>query len=287
MTWRCLCTELSLHFTGRDGGSWWQTPGMTSINGEPATPEQLESLALVNYGHFTSLQVENGTVRGLSHHLDRVVNDCRTVFDAELDRTRVREYIRHEFLKAGRSSLGIRVTIFDPTLDMGKPSLPATPSVVVSVRPTVPAPLPHLRVKSASYTRDLPLVKHIGLFGALAQRRAAQVNGFDDVLFTDQSAFISEGPTWNIGFFDGERIICPSAETLPGVTMRLLTQVHDDTVAAPVNLRDVPHFTAAFATNVTIGIRPIAVIDNILLPDDEELFAALRKKYEEIPGETI
>jgi branched-subunit amino acid aminotransferase/4-amino-4-deoxychorismate lyase len=209
------------------------------------------------------------------------------VFGAELDRERVRDYIRNEVLLSGESSLGIRVTIFDPAMDMGWPSLPATPSVLVSVRPAAPPALPPLRVQSAIYVRDLPTVKHVGLFGPLTRRREAQTNGFNDALFIDHSGFISEGPTWNIGFYDGDRIMWPSAETLPGVTMRLLKQVHDETVTTPINLRDIPQMRAAFATNVTIGVRPIIAIDNVPLSVDMEILKVLREEYEEIPGEEI
>ena len=44
---------------------------MAELNGKPATLDDLQSLALTNYGHFTSMRLENGTVRGLSLHLDR------------------------------------------------------------------------------------------------------------------------------------------------------------------------------------------------------------------------
>jgi branched-subunit amino acid aminotransferase/4-amino-4-deoxychorismate lyase len=283
----CLSTELSLHFGGAAARARWRLQDMTSLNGEPAGPDQLEALALVNYGHFTSLQVENGGVRGLSHHLDRLVRDCHAVFSADLDREQVRSYIRDEVDRSGKSSLGLRVTVFDPALDMGRPSRPATPSILVSVRPAAPASLPPLRIQAAPYLRELPSVKHIGLFGALTQRRDAQINGFDDALFIDHSGFISEGPTWNIGFHDGERVIWPSAETLPGVTMRLLKQVHDQTVTAPVHLRDVPQMRAAFATNVTIGVRPVALIDSVTLPVDADILKTLRAEYNEIPGEEI
>jgi len=260
---------------------------MTSLNGSPVTPDQLESLALVNYGHFTSLQVEEGTVRGLSHHLDRLVSDCRVVFGAELDREEIRGYIRTEVERAGSSSLGIRVTIFDPGIDMGRPARPTVPSALVSVRPPAPGTLPPLKLKSTRYCRELPAVKHIGLFGALTQRREAQMKGFDDALFVDNSAFISEGPTWNIGFHDGRQVIWPNADTLPGVTMRLLKQVHEDFVHAPVNLQDIGGMQTAFATNVTIGIRAVAVIDDVEFPSDSAILDALRSEYEEIPGEEL
>lgn len=259
---------------------------MAELNGAPVTPNDLQVLALVNYGHFTSMRVDDQHIRGLSHHLDRLVRDCRVLFGAELDRERVREFIRHAVTdKSG--SFVVRVTIFDPALDLGRPGIQAEPKVLVTTRPAGAWPMSPLRVQAINYRRDMPPVKHIGLFGALWCRRTAQLNGFDDVLFTDTGSFICEGATWNVGFFDGERVIWPHADTLPGVTMRLLQQVHEPTSVLPINLADVPKMQAAFATNTTVGVRAISTIDNMQLPEAHPIFDSLRKEFLEIPAETL
>lgn len=263
------------------------TAGMTSLNGEPATTAQLEALGLTNYGHFTSFQVEGGTVRGLSHHMDRLARDCRAVFGSELDTTAVRGYIRDAVNREGTGNLGMRVTVFAPALDLGRPGEAPAPSVLVSIRPRAVRPAPPLRVQSRRYEREHPAVKHIGLFGQLSERRAAQLAGYDDALFIDGGRFISEGPTWNVGFFDGKRVVWPSADVLPGVTMHLLHQVHEDTVVMPVNLRDVPGMRSAFATNVTVGVRAIVDIDGVRFPEDAEILRVLREEFDEIPGEDL
>lgn len=259
---------------------------MAELNGAPVAPEALQALGLTNYGHFTSMRVDNQHIRGLSHHLDRLVRDCRMLFNADLDRETIREFIRHA-ISDEQGSFTVRVTVFDPALELGHPGAPAEPKVLVTTRPAIVWPPEPMRVQTTKYRRDLPEVKHIGLFGALWGRRNAQLNGYDDALFIDSGLFISEGATWNIGFFDGERVIWPDANTLPGVTMRLLKQVHEHTVTAPVNLRDVPAMQAAFATNTSVGVRAVTAIDGIQLPDDHPIFDALRKEYEDIPAEEL
>lgn len=259
---------------------------MAQLNGAPVTPEELKALALVNYGHFTSMRVDEQHIRGLSHHLTRLARDCRTLFAAELDREQVRDYIRQAI--AGQAgSFVTRVTVFDPSLDLGRPGAAAEPSVLVTTRPAGSLPASPMRVQSAVYVRDLPEVKHVGLFGSLWQRRNAQLDGFDDSVFTDHESYVSEGATWNIGFFDGDQVIWPNAEVLPGVTMRLLQQVHDRTSLGPVNLRDLPRMEAAFATNTAIGVRAITAINDIEFPGDHPIFETLRKEYEEIPAESL
>ncbi|MGW6335278.1 aminotransferase class IV, partial [Nocardia rhamnosiphila] len=203
--------------SSKQGGG--ETLSRMELNGNPVSIDQLKSLALVNYGHFTSMRVEGRLgVRGLSLHLDRLTTDCRTVFGAELDPDRVRALIR-QALNGSDTAAVARVTIFDPSLELGRPSAAAEPHVLVTVRDagsTLPAPL---KLQSAVYARDLPRVKHIGLFGALHQRRTAQLNGFDDVVFTSPDGILSEIATSNIGFIDSAgQLIWPHAEVLPGTT---------------------------------------------------------------------
>ncbi|MBB5998620.1 aminotransferase class IV family protein [Streptomonospora salina] len=259
---------------------------MAQLNGAPATLSELQTLALVNYGHFTSMRVDDQHVRGLSHHLDRLVKDCRKVFGAELDRERVQRFVREAVADEGGPFV-VRVTIFDPALEMGHPGSDAEPHVLVTTRPAAALPPSPMRAQSAVYTRDMPLVKHIGLFGQLRHRRTAQRSGFDDAVFTDSSGFVSEGATWNIAFFDGENVVWPDAEVLPGVTMRLLQQVHEQTITAPVNLTNLDGIQAAFATNTSVGVRPVTAIDGTEFPSDHPVFTELRKEYEEIPPERL
>ncbi|MFE9958913.1 hypothetical protein [Micromonospora sp. NPDC005299] len=58
---------------------------MMELDGRSVAADELARLPLYNYGHFTTMRVDAGRVRGLSLHQRRLVNDCRTVFDAELD----------------------------------------------------------------------------------------------------------------------------------------------------------------------------------------------------------
>lgn len=259
---------------------------MAELNGAPVTAGVLEALALVNYGHFTSMRVDNGQVRGLSHHIERLVRDCRALFATDLDRDQLRDYIRHA-VGDRDGALVVRVTMFDPKLDLGRPAASDGPSVLITARSAAELPLSPLRVQSTAYTRDHPPVKHIGLFGALWHRRNAQLDGFDDTVFTDADAYLSEGVTWNVAFYDGEQVIWPNADVLPGVTMRLLQQVHDRTSLASINLRDLPRVQAAFATNAAIGVRAITAINDVDFPAEHPIFQTLRKEYEEIPGESL
>ncbi|MED1569184.1 aminotransferase class IV [Bacillus paramycoides] len=82
--------------------------------------------------------------------------------------------------------------------------------------------LSSLRLQITEFERDIPQVKNVGSFGQIYRGGIARMNGFDDVLFLDSLGRISEGSIWNIGFFDGDRIIWPKAEILPGIATQVI-----------------------------------------------------------------
>jgi branched-subunit amino acid aminotransferase/4-amino-4-deoxychorismate lyase len=260
---------------------------VAELNGVPADLDQVKALALINYGNYTSMRVDDQRVRGLSLHLERLVRDCRQVFDADLDPDRLRHFLRHALADAPRSVV-VRVTVFDPDLQLGHPGADAEPHVLVTTRAAALTLLPALRLQSIPYRREMPDVKHVGLFGSLRYRRIAQRNGFDDVLFTNADASIAEAATSNIGFVDGDRIVWPQADCLPGVTMRLINQARDERGATvPVTLADLPDMQAAFATNAVVGICPVSAIDGIQWSAEHPVLDILRKQYADIPLELL
>ena len=257
------------------------------VNGASASLEQVRALALTNYGHFTSMLVQDFRVRGLSLHMERLARDCRQLFGAELDTDAVRHYVRHA-LPGNPGPVTVRVTVYDPALDLGTIGSDAEPGVLVTTRPAahgVPSPL---RLHAVSYQREVPSVKHVSVFGALRHRRCAQRAGFDDVLFTTHDGMVCELSTSNIGFVQGGRIVWPRSEWLPGITMALINRVLDEpTAVEPIKLSDLPAMEAAFATNSVTGVRAVMSVDRTQWPTDHETLARLRTLYAETPGELL
>ncbi|WUH92666.1 aminotransferase class IV family protein [Streptomyces sp. NBC_00433] len=256
---------------------------MAELDGRPVTVYELQALALTNYGSFTSLRVDDGRVRGLALHLERLTRDSRILFGVDLDLEHIRSLVRRVAPRVGAAT--IRVTVFDPETDLGHPSRADNPRILVTQRSAGVLPLPPLSVQSRVYRREVPHVKSVGLFASLHQRRTAQLHGFDDALFVDEDGVISEGVTWNIGFYDG-RIIWPTAAALPGITMLLLQDAYQH-IDIPVTLSGLSTMQAAFATNAAIGVRAIARIDNTELAADHPILDILRTEYLDIPGEQI
>ena len=258
------------------------------LDGVAPTLDQVKTLALTNYGHFTSMLVEDGRVRGLSLHMQRLARDCRVLFNVELDIEMVRVYIRRALGEGARHRV-VRVTIYDPALDLGTIGSDANPHVLVTTRSASPTPAPPMRLQAASYQREMPTTKHVGLFGAMQRRRAAQRDGFDDVLFLNPDGTISEIATSNIGFVRDDTVVWPKSAYLAGVTMTLLHQARDESILMEaITLSDLPGMDAAFATNAATGIRPVESVDSTHWESSKHpMLKELREQYADIPAEAV
>ncbi|WP_408639197.1 aminotransferase class IV [Nocardiopsis endophytica] len=257
------------------------------LDGRPATAEELATLALYGYGHFTTMRVEGARVRGLSLHLDRLEADCAALLGASLDRDEVRRRVR-EAADGADGPVVVRVTVFDPALELGVPARLGRPRLLVSTRAAPGVPAPPLSLDTREHERELPAVKTSSLAGALHARRAAQLGGHDDVLFVDRAGRITEGATWNIGFARGGEVLWPEGDVLQGTTMRLLDgaggAVHR---TVPVPLEAVPEMDGAFITNAAVGVRPVSAIGAHTFTDRLPLVDHLRQAYEAVPGEAV
>jgi branched-subunit amino acid aminotransferase/4-amino-4-deoxychorismate lyase len=235
------------------------------LNGEPVGADDLRHLVQTNYGHFTVFRAENGGVRGLDLHLDRLQYATRELFGSELDRERVCGYLRRALAGAERE-LSVRVNVFSRALDRERLDRAVEVDVLVIAAPATPRATRPLRVKSFVYTRELAAIKHVGTFPLFHYRRLAQQAGCDDALFVDANGRISEGSIWNIGFVarDGA-IVWPDAPQLDGVGAQLLKAGLErrgvPSVMRTVRLDELGAFNAAFFTNASVPLQPIAEID--------------------------
>ncbi|MFT4234881.1 MAG: aminotransferase class IV [Microbacterium sp.] len=244
--------------------------------------QALRALALVGYGHFTTVRVTDGAVRGLNEHLERLAHDCREVFDVELDLADVRRQLAEA--TATEADVLARITIVDPELSLVRPGADAHPRALITTRPVGAAGAPQ-RLHTSTYTRPLPAVKHTALFPTIRERRLAQRAGFDDAVFLDEQGRFSEGPTFSIGFLEGDRLVWPIAEALPSVTVALVSSAWPhETAVEPVTPADLPRFDAAFTAGSGAGIRPVASIDAHALDAAHPALAALQRTYASVPA---
>jgi 4-amino-4-deoxychorismate lyase len=249
-----------------------------------------ETLALVNYGHFTAMVVHPGGVRGLTYHLERLDRDAKVLFGHGIDGAEVRSRV-HEALAGHELPATARVTVFARDLPFDHMDDLPRPEFLVKIRPFRRSRPQGIRVRSSVYTRDLPEVKHIGTFGLFHQTRLAQQAGYDDALFVDAEGRIGEGSVWNVGFYDGERIVWPSGPALPGVEMRLqqdgLRRMGIPYETREVRLPEISVFRSAFLTNAINDATLIASIDDVKFAPDPDLAELLRAAHDSNPLEPL
>ncbi|MDR0345464.1 MAG: aminotransferase class IV [Nocardiopsaceae bacterium] len=252
------------------------------IDGRAAAADELRFPALVNYGHFTSMQVRQRAVRGLGLHLRRLEAATRELFGTGLDEDRVRHCIRHA-LTEGVSDATVRVTVFRADPGRG-------PSVLVSVRaPVTAADLPQ-RLEPVVYQRPLAHLKHTGTFAQIHYGVLAERNGFDDALLTSDDGTVLETTTANIGCCQEQAIIWPDAPALHGITRQLLERSLPGaglaTRRGAVRLGDLTSFRAVFLAN-SLGIVPVGQVGEHILPADPQLMRTLADSYQSIPWDPV
>lgn len=251
-------------------------PLRIEIEGRPADADQLWTTASA-YGHFTAMQVRGGRTRGLGLHLDRLEAANREVFDAALDRERVRGLVRHAL--RGLEDASVRVYVFEsgdePTnmVTVKQPGEVSTPQSLQSVR----------------YQRPDAHIKHLatgqGYYSRLARR-----NGFDDALLTGRDGIVSESSIANIGFFDDSGVVWPDAPLLHGITMQLLErklpELRVPSRRETVRLSDIVSFQGAFLSNAR-GVAAVSRIDEVSVRIQAERFATIADAYASVPWDTI
>jgi 4-amino-4-deoxychorismate lyase len=250
------------------------------LNGREPSPDELHRLAIGNYGHFTSMQVRDGRVRGMALHLARLDDGNEMFFgrrgDVD-DEVRLRSWIRQALGPVTDAS--VRVTVTDE-------------GVLVSVSDPAPdRPRPPLRVRTEVYERPWPAQKHAATMGLWYARRTAAAAGYDDALFAGRDGLVREGSIWNVAFWDGARVVFPEAPMLKGVTMVLLqvamTMTGVPWTLRPVRAAELPDLLAAAAINSRCPAQPIASIDDVVFEEQDKLLGALRTAWETVPWDEI
>ena len=225
--------------------------------------------ALVNYGHFTSMQVRGGAVQGLDLHLQRLQQATAELFGSELELAQVRAWMRSALAASGLVDASLRVTVYAAAFDFRHPARALPADVLVAVGPPVDLGSGPLRVRPARFQRELPHIKHVGTFPLFAQRRQAVLDGFDDALFVADDGAVLEGTTWSLVLGQGEQLVFPQGASLVGTACTLLAGALAAAGTPPqravVPLSGLDGFDAAVACNAS-GLVPVAAIGQCALP---------------------
>lgn len=261
-----------------------------SVDGAPATPDDLSHVALVNYGAYTSFRLEEGGVRGLDLHIARLEAQAVELFGEPVGASRLRELVRAAV--AGRGDCWLRVSLFSPGISPRTPDWTGRPKVMIAVSPPPPPLADRVRLQVQTYARDEPHLKHVATFGLIRARRVARAAGFDDALFVDAEGHVSEGSLWNIGFIRGSEVIWPQALMLAGIAQALvergLGSVGLTGVSAPVHVSDLARFDGAFICNSATPACAVAAIgDQVFAATPPSLIGRLQSAWTSNPVQPI
>lgn len=244
------------------------------LNGRPVEAVPVKLLRATVYGHFSSMQVRDRSVRGLDLHLDRLDRSTHELFGHGLDRSRVKDHLSHAV--GNHPDASVRVTVFGDA------------DVLIHVTdPVEPGSRP-VRLQSVEYERDLPHLKHNSTLGLIHRARLAERAGYDDALFHDRHGQVSEASIWNICFVTGDTVVWPSAPALPGITMLLIQAgLGDRSEHRPVSLAEIGGFEAAYLTNSIDPALPVASIDETTYADRPDLRSQVLAAYESNPWDRL
>ncbi len=237
------------------------------VDGKPASTAALIRFARSGYGHFTTMQVRGGGVRGLGLHLARLEQATALLFDAPLELALLRGQMRAALAASPDASLRIRIGARN--FNARAMPAPARIETLLLVDPPAPARTEPVRLASFQHLRYLPQLTHCGNFDLFELRRRALALGFEDALLLDAHGHIAEGTTFNIGFFRGDDLIWPQAEKLEGTTQQLLQRgfaaAGGKNHTRPITQADLASFDGGFCCH-SGGIWPLATIDTTTLP---------------------
>ncbi|QHQ27679.1 hypothetical protein XaFJ1_GM000929 [Xanthomonas albilineans] len=258
--------------------------------GRLADAEVLAAAALVNYGHFSTLQVRDGAVRGLDLHLQRLDQASQLLFGSALPAEHVRAELRAALAEFGHADASLRATVFSPRFALRRADAVCMPELLVSLDAPAVADAAPLRLRSSVFARELPQIKHVGTFAAFHQRRLAMQAGCDDALFVDAHGWVAEGTTWNLGAWDGQCLHWPQAPALRGTQERLLqaglAALGVAQQVRPLQVHELDAHMAAFVCNAR-GQQAIATVDGRALRPAQQVLEVLEAALRTQPWQPI
>ncbi len=250
------------------------------IDGAPADVDGLSAAALVNYGHFTAMQVRQGRVRGLRRHLARVEAAHRELFGHGLDL----EHVRALWAQAAtdRPAAYLRATFYEDTHGSTR--------VLVVLREPVDPPTSPQRLRAVDYVRPFAHLKHVGTFAQIRHGEQAEQAGYDDALLITTDGHIAETTIANVGFVRDDRLIWPAAPMLHGIGQQLIQDAVQNSCLqqehAAVTLGDLDTFSAAFTIN-SVGVVPIGQIDEHRFSLPHQRLHEITELHEGLPWDRL
>jgi branched-chain amino acid aminotransferase len=254
------------------------------VNGRPVADDEPHLSALdrgftLGDGVFETMRAAGRRVFRWPEHLARLRAGA-AVLGIPLDDLPLEAHIAAALAAAALPTAVVRLTVsrgVDRARGVAVPS-GLRPTVVVRVLPLAPPPAQPARAIVAATTRrnersPLSRIKSLSYGDAVLARMEAERRGADEALVCNTRGWLAGATTANLfAVIDGALLTPPvTAGALPGTT-RAWVLAAAGALGMPVRERslrprDLARASEAFITNVVLGLRPLAAVDDLHLPD--------------------
>lgn len=257
-------------------GSWMEA----ELDGCPLTVADALGVGMSGDGHYTSMQVRDGAVRGLAHHLARLSASHAELYGGALDLDAVRGLMRRVVEQRPDCSLRVQAVELQPEV----------PRVLVVARPPAELPAEPVRLATYSYVRPLAHLKHAGTFGQHVYGRRAEQHGFDDALFVSPTGHLTETSVANVALVRDGSLVWPAGASLRGIAWQILDEALADADApaseAVVHREDVASFDGMLACN-SVGVVAVGAVDDEDLPGSAAAVAPFVALHDAVPRDPV
>ena len=228
------------------------------------------------------MQVRGHAVRGLDLHLRRLRDASSEMFDRALPDERIVDVL-HRAVHEGPPDASVACYVASRPGEF----LPAGPDVALDVLVKVGAPADPpagpLALDVVRHERHLAHLKHVGEVAKTQYLRRARARGLDDTAFEDADGRLLEATIWNLAFWDGETVVWPEGDVLPGVTMQILARRLADAgvpqQTRPVRRTDLHDGMSAVVMNSWSPGIPVSGLGGRALALDPALVGVLHDAY--------
>ena len=266
------------------------------IDGEFVPAEKaclpVNDLAILRgFAVFELLRTYGGRPFFMDAHLERLENSARQIgLHLSWSRAQMADIVAQTLARNGFAEANIRIVVTGgPSTDFTTPENNPRLLVLVSPLPELPAQWYRDGVKVITRVAERPLTgaKSINYIPATMALEAARRQGAIEALWVTRDGRVQEGTTSNLFIFNGQTLVTPGQEILPGITRRVILELAAPLF--PVEIRDIQteellRASEVFITGTNKGLVPVVRIDAQIIgtgrpgENTRRLMAALRER---------
>lgn len=249
----------------------------------------------LGHGLFETILINEGCTPLINYHWERLVASAKLI-NINIPFTLIElEHMIQELIELNElrgSNGGVRLTVTDGIAPRGVLSNGHQPSTFIintfsmtthSIEP-ISASVVLTRKNENSVSSQVKSTSYLDLI--LAKREAVS-KGFDEAFLLNSKGNLAEGAITNIFVVKGNTIYTPSIGdgALPGITRRvILNELHFDGLSIQeesITLDFLKQADEIFISNALLGIRPIKLLDDLVLTTPYQITDLVSARYQE------